>query len=158
MRRHLAGLLGGLILACAPAAALDASGVPPARDLGADSAAAARAGLPLVVIFSRDDCKFCTAIKRDYLLPMARQPRNGKRLVVREIRQDSDEALTGFDGKKTTHAGLARSEKIKLVPVVAFYGPDGRQLAAPIVGARLPDFYQSYLDDGIDNASQKLRK
>lgn len=158
MRRHLAGLLGGLILACAPAAALDASGVPSARDLNADSAAAARAGLPLVVIFSRDDCKFCTAIKRDYLQPMARQPRNGKRLLVREIRQDSDAALTGFDGKTTSHAGFARSEKIKLVPVVAFYGPDGRQLAAPIVGARLPDFYQSYLDDGIDNASQKLRK
>ncbi|MPN42759.1 hypothetical protein SDC9_190316 [bioreactor metagenome] len=47
-------------------------------------------------------------------------------------------------------------EKVKLVPVVAFYGPDGRQLAEPIVGARLPDFYQSYLDDGIDNARKKL--
>lgn len=158
MVRHLAGLLGGLILACAPAAALDPSGVPPARDLRAESAAAARAGLPLIVIFSRDDCTFCTAIKRDYLQPMARQARNGNRPVIREIRQDSDAALTGFGGEKTTHTDFARNAKIKLVPVVAFYGPDGRQLADPIVGARLPDFYQSYLDDGIDNASKKLRK
>jgi len=158
MVRHLAGLLGGLILACAPAAALDPSGVLPARDLRAEAAAAAKAGQPLVVIFSRDDCKFCKAIKRDYLEPMTRQPRHRDRLVIREIRQDSDEAMTAFGGEKTTHARFAGSEKIKLVPVVAFYGLDGRQLADPIVGARLPDFYQSYLDDGIEHASRKLTK
>lgn len=158
MLRHLAGLLGGLILACGPALALDASGVLPAVDLRAESTAAARAGTPLLVIFSRDDCKFCKAIKRDYLLPMSRQPRHRDRLVIREIRQDSEQALTGFSGQKTTHASFARSEKVKLVPVVAFYGPDGKPLAEPIVGARLPDFYQSYLDDGIDNATRKLQK
>lgn len=158
MLRHLAGLLGGLILACGPALALDASGVLPAGDLRAEAAAAARAGAPLMVIFSRDDCKFCKVIKRDYLAPMARQPRHRDRLVIREIRQDSEQALTGFSGEKTTHASFARSEKVKLVPVVAFYGPDGKQLAEPIVGVRLPDFYQSYLDDGVDNASRKLQK
>ena len=156
--RHLAGLLGGLILACSPAAALDASGVQPARDLRAEAAAAARAGAPLMVIFSRDDCKFCKVIKRDYLEPMARQARYRDKLVIREVRQDSEQALNGFTGDSTTHARFARSEKVKLVPVVAFYGPDGKPLAEPIVGVRLPDFYQSYLDDGVEAASKKLQK
>ena len=44
------------------------------------------------------------------------------------------------------------------MPVVAFYGPDGKQLAEPIVGVRLPDFYQSYLDDGVEAASKKLQR
>lgn len=158
MMQRLAGLLGGLILACSPAAALDASGVQPARDLHAEAAAAAKGGAALVIIFSRDDCKFCKAIKRDYLEPMSRQPRHRDRLVIREVRQDSDQALTDFAGARTTHASFARSEKVKLVPVVAFYGPDGKQLAEPIVGVRLPDFYQSYLDDGVDSASRKLQK
>ncbi|WP_301278092.1 thioredoxin fold domain-containing protein [Dechloromonas sp.] len=158
MLRHLAGLLGGLILACSPALALDASGILPAVDLRSEATAAARAGAPLVVIFSRDDCKFCKAIKRDYLLPMSRQPRHRDRLVVREVRQDSEQVLTGFSGEKTSHASFARSEKVKLVPVVAFYGPEGKPLAEPIVGARLPDFYQSYLDDGVEAASRKLQK
>lgn len=158
MVRHLAGLLGGLILACAPAAALDPSGVLPARDLRAESTAAAKAGLPLLVIYSRDDCKFCKAVKRDYLEPMSRHPRYRDRLVIREIRQDSEQALTTFSGESTTHARFSGKEKIRLVPVVAFYGPDGRQLADAIVGTRLPDFYQSYLDDGIDNASKRLLK
>ena len=42
------------------------------------------------------------------------------------------------------------------MPVVAF--TDRRpQLAEPIVGVRLPDFYQSYLDDAIDQASRQLK-
>jgi hypothetical protein len=44
------------------------------------------------------------------------------------------------------------------VPVVAFYGPDGRQLADPIVGARLPDFYQSYLEEAVEEAAKALKK
>jgi hypothetical protein len=43
-------------------------------------------------------------------------------------------------------------------PVVAFYGPDGRKLADPIIGARLPDFYSSYLDDAIEQSSKALKK
>ena len=118
---------------------------------------AARAGAPLIVIYSRADCKFCRAIKRDYLEPMAADTKSGKRLVIREIGQDRDTPLTDFQGQPTTHAAFAAREKIKLVPVVAFYGPNGRKLAEPIVGARLPDFYQSYLDDAIDQASRQLK-
>ena len=90
-------------------------------------------------------------------LPTAFAPKSGKRLVIREIGQDRDTPLTDFQGQPTTHAAFAAREKIKLVPVVAFYGPNGRKLAEPIVGARLPDFYQSYLDDAIDQASRQLK-
>jgi hypothetical protein len=43
------------------------------------------------------------------------------------------------------------------VPVVAFYGPTGQRLADPIVGARLPDFYQSYLEEAIEHAAAQIR-
>ena len=77
--------------------------------------------------------------------------------MIREISQDRETPLIDFNGQATTHAAFAAREKIKLVPVVAFYGPNGRKLAEPIVGARLPDFYQSYLDDAIDQASRQLK-
>ena len=69
-----------------------------------------------------------------------------------------DTPLIDFQGRPTTHAAFATREKIKLVPVVALYGPNGRKLAEPIVGTRLPDFYQSYLDDAIEQASRKLKQ
>ena len=159
MMRRLAGLLGALILACAPLAALDASELLPAADLARDARQANQAGGPLIVLYSRDDCKFCKAVKRDFLQPLTDNPRYRDRIVVREVRQDGDnQSLVDFKGQATTHARLAAAEKVKLVPVVAFYGPDGRKLADPIVGARLPDFYQSYLEDAIEQSSRNLKK
>ena len=54
-------------------------------------------------------------------------------------------------------AGGVKGEKIKLVPVVAFYGPNGQRLADPIVGARLPDFYQSYLETAVEQSITALK-
>jgi len=153
-----AGLFGGLILAWAPLAALGASELSAATDLRAEAEQAARAGGPLIVLYSRDDCKFCKTVKRDYLQALAADPKFARRVVIREISQDRATPLSDFAGRPTTHAALATREKIKLVPVVAFYGPGGRQLAEPIVGARLPDFYPAYLEDAVEQSVRALKK
>jgi thioredoxin-related protein len=108
-------------------------------------------------VYSRKDCKYCETVKRDYLKPLSADPRYRNRVVVRQINQDSDAPLVDFRGEATTHARFAASEKVKLVPVVAFYGPQGKQLAEPIVGARLPDFYPGYLDESIEKSSLALK-
>lgn len=157
MSRRWARLSGGLILAWLATHALAATDLPLAGDLRAEAAQAARSGTPLIVIYSRQDCKYCEAVKRDYLKPLA--ARHPDRLLIRQINQDGETlALTDFKGSVSTHARVAAGEKVKLVPVVAFYGPEGRQLAAPIVGARLPDFYQSYLEDAIEQSARALKK
>ena len=152
---------GGLTLAaCLLAAngpALAANDQPPATDLRAEAALAARLGGPLVVLYSRRDCKYCETVKRDYLKPLASQPRYRDKLLIRQINQDSDQPLLDFHGERTTHARFAASEKIKLVPVVAFYGPNGQRLAESIVGARLPDFYPSYLDTAIEQSIAAIK-
>ncbi|MDD2885684.1 MAG: hypothetical protein PHT48_11650 [Dechloromonas sp.] len=129
-----------------------------ATDLRAEAARAVHAGGPLIVIYSRADCKFCQTVKRDYLEPLANDTKRGKHLLIREIGQDTETPLRDFSGQASTHARFAAEQKIKLVPVVAFYGPNGRSLAKPIVGARIADFYQSYLDEAIEQATQALGK
>ena len=89
---------------------------------------------------------------------MAESPRHKNKLVIRQINQDGDQTLSDFKGGQTSHARFAVSEKVKLVPVVAFYGPDGRRLADPIIGGRLPDFYASYLEDAIEQSTKNLKK
>jgi thioredoxin-related protein len=152
---RLAVLLLAVALA-GPAAALE--DLPAARDLREEAARAAATGAPLVLMFSRKDCKYCIAVRRDYLKPLAADARWRDRAVLRQINQDSEAPLVDFRGQPTTHARFAAAEKVRLVPVVAFYGPAGQTLAAPIVGARLPDFYQSYLEEAIDAAATRLRK
>lgn len=133
------------------------TGLSVASNLAKDAETAARLGRPLVVIYSRDDCSFCKTIKRDYLKPMGEDPKSAGKQVIREVRQDKNTELIDFQGRKTTHAALAKAEKIQLVPVVAFYGPGGRKLHEPIIGARLPDFYQSYLETAIEQATKTLK-
>lgn len=158
MSRHIAGLLGGLILAWLAPPAWSASDLPAASDLRHEAARAARSGAPLIIVYSRQNCNYCATVKRDYLKPLAADPRYRDRVVIRQINQDGEQALNDFKGGATSHARFAVSEKIKLVPVVAFYGPDGRQLAEPIVGARLPDFYLSYLEEAIEQSGKALKK
>ena len=158
MRRHLAGLLGGLILACSVPHAGAATDLPAAIDLRREATEAARSGHPLIIIYSRQDCKYCETVKRDYLKPLAESPRYKNKVVIRQINQDGDQALSDFSGGRTSHARFAASEKVKLVPVVAFYGPEGRRLAEPIIGGRLPDFYASYLEDAIEQSAKALKK
>ncbi|WP_306605674.1 thioredoxin family protein [Azonexus sp.] len=152
------GLIGALILACLPTGTLQAAELQRASHLAVEARQAASAGAPLVIIFSRADCSFCKTVKRDYLRVLAADPRYAGRVVIREVAQDSNAPLQDFSGRPTTHAIFAKREKIRLVPVVAFYGPDGQALHEPIVGARLPDFYQSYLEDAVDQASLALKK
>lgn len=145
-------LLCALFAGAAPAAEL-----PAATDLRAEAAAAARSGQPLVILYSRSDCHFCERIRQDYLQALPDSPGH-RGIVVRQINQDSTRPLRDFGGQAATHAGIAANERIKLVPVVAFYGPDGRRLAPPIIGARLADFYQSYLDAALHQSTQALRR
>lgn len=130
-------LMAALLASWAISAIAAGNDLPAAADLRAEVAQSANAGRPLLVIFSRADCRYCETVKRDYLKPLAANPRF-QGLLVRQVNQDSDTPLTDFRGAKTTHSRFAAAEKVKLVPVVAFYGPQGRHLAEPIVGACLP--------------------
>lgn len=147
----------GIALGLFAASVVAATDLPAAQDLRTDADRAARAGAPLIVIYSRKDCKYCETVKRDYLKPLAANPRYRDKVVIRQINQDSDAQLIDFRGETTTHARFAASEKIKLVPVVAFYGPQGTRLTDSIVGARLPDFYPGYLEDAIEKSSLALK-
>ena len=147
------GLLAGLLAFSAAGGLAAGTDLPAAQNLRADADKAARAGGPLIVVYSRKDCKYCETVKRDYLKPLTANPRYRDKVVIRQINQDSDAPLIDFRGDATTHARFASSEKIKLVPVVAFYGPQGKHLAEPIVGARLPDFYPSYLEESVEKSS-----
>lgn len=149
-----------LILTCLLlplAAAAAGSALPAALDLRSEAAEAARHGQPLLILFSRPDCPYCDEVRETWLHPLSRDPKQG-RLGLRQVNQDSEQALVDFAGRSTTHAAFAVAEKVKLVPVVAVYGPRGQRLAEPIVGTRLPDFYGSYLSNMLEEARMRLRR
>jgi hypothetical protein len=77
---------------------------------------------------------------------------------VRQINRDSDAPLVDFRGQAATHARFAAAEKVRRAPVVAFHGPAGQALADPIVGARLPDFCQIFIEEAIEASTTRMGK
>ncbi len=132
--------------------------IPPAQNLQAEAAQAVKNGWPLVVLYSREDCGFCRRIKRDHLVHLLHDPAFQHKVVVREISQDKPLPLVDFQGKATQHDKYARKEAINFVPVVAFYGIRGETLAPTLMGARIPDFYQTDLEQAVMQARAEILK
>jgi len=132
--------------------------LPFAVDLRAEIAAAAARGQVYVVLYGTSHCPFCTKVRRNYLIPLTRNPDFMRTTVLREIDPEARDALIDATGERTDHAGFARRQGVKFVPVVAFLGPGGQSLAEPIVGISSEDFYGAYLDARLGEAREKLAK
>jgi len=89
---------------------------------------------------------------------MTIDPAYANRVLLRQIDLDSDAPLKDFAGHATTHRAYAKTQNARLTPTLMFYGPDGKQLAEPIVGFRLADFYGEYIERGIDEGLAVLRR
>ena len=164
---HGARLLAGLALilawlalpAAAPRAQASPAGtaaaLPAAADFAADAALERQRRLPILVLYTQDDCSWCEKLRREYLAPMQLDP--AAPVLIRQIDIDRDTPLIDWDGKSTTHRDFALRNRVRLTPIVAFLGPSGEVLAEPIVGVPTSDFYTGILERRIDEATNHLR-
>ncbi|MDX5363336.1 MAG: glutaredoxin family protein [Pseudazoarcus pumilus] len=152
--RQATAFMTALILAWAPAAPAGAAGLlPGATDLAATGRAMLRDGLPLVVLYSQDNCSWCDRA-RSQLVPMSRQSDIGARFAQIDI--DRATPLVDFAGRKTTHGRFARDEAARFTPMLVIYGPSGQRLAEPIVGMGAIDFYAEQVLQAIAQARARL--
>ena len=154
LRRSLMAALVMLAsLPCLPvmAAAVETP-LPFAQHLPQLAAASVKQGLPLVVLVSLTDCAYCEQIRFKHLAPLARTG-----VPVWQIHLDTDAKLVNFDGKTITERQFAKDLKARVAPTVYFFDAQGRQIAEPLAGTMLDDFYAAYLDNAIAAARQKLR-
>jgi thioredoxin-related protein len=152
---------GWLCLLCAlilPWSALAAGAPPPltlANDLAADGRRVRSDKLPVVVLFSRARCGWCDKARREHINAMAANPDGGA--LFRQVDMDAGSPLIDFSGQATTHRAFARQHAVKLTPTLMFFGDDGRPLAGPIVGYRLPEFYGTLIEDAIEDSRNLLQ-
>lgn len=125
--------------------------LPLAQDLPAEARQAAMDEKVYVVLFGTRDCPWCAKVRRNYLAPLNR-PGADWQVVVREIDIESNEPLRDFTGNATNHRAFAQTQRIRFVPVVAFFDARGNPIAAPIVGMSSEDFYGAYLQERLDTA------
>jgi hypothetical protein len=142
------------ILACALAGTAAAEALPLARDLAADGRDARTSGRVIVVLFSTAGCPYCRQVRDAFLRPLLAE--EAKRVLVREIEVDGTQPVVDFDGRSATHRELGMARRVRLVPHVVFLGPDGENLAEPLIGISSVDLYGGLLERRIETSRARL--
>jgi thioredoxin-related protein len=139
----------------APDSAPTAHALPQPASLRAVAQNAAVQGEPLVVMTTLKGCPYCDLVRNSYLLPMRAK---GQVHAVQIDTRDDRTPLQGFQGESTTSAALARAWKARFAPTVMFLDVNGREIAERLVGVAVPDFYEAYLMERLDQARKSLRR
>ena len=106
-----------------------------------------------IVLFSQPDCVFCEEVREHYLKPLlAARPRH---IAAAEFQLDGSRRIKVWSQGTQGEAEFARQQKARFAPTLMFFGPEGEQLAPPIVGLSR-DFFGAYLDQRIQAASKAL--
>lgn len=142
---------------CLLAATVGAATVPVARDLVTDGALAGEQRIPILLLFTREDCGYCELLKRSVILPMIISGEYEGRVVIREVIVDDSGDLTDFAGRRVSPFAVADRYDALLTPTVIFVGPDGRALTERLVGINNEEMYLWYLDRALDDATTELR-
>ena len=153
MKRLVTLLLGVWALSAAVPAS---DALVQARDLQADAEMARAGGMPIVVFFASDFCPYCHEVEELYLEPLQRHGAYAERVLIRKVHVDRAIPLVDFAGRRRGHDDFARREGASLTPLIRFYAPDGRELAAALRGMSSREFYGGMLWEALDESIRKL--
>lgn len=114
--------------------------------------------LPILLMFSAENCGYCIRLEEDFLKPMLRSGDYEDKVLIRKIGIDSNDKVRDFDGKQVSIEAFSSRYNVVVTPTVVFLDSSGAQLAPKRVGLTTPDFYGGYLDQSIDTALEVLRR
>ena len=127
--------------------------IPEAKSLQTEISTALKAGYPLLVFVSLDNCPFCKIAKNNYLIPLM----NEQPISLVQINFRYTSPVVDWQGKTRSQDQLIRAWNVKVAPTVLFLGKDGREIAPRLVGGSTSDFYGAYLQERVEQAIKALK-
>ena len=113
--------------------------------------------LPILLMFSAEDCDYCIRLEDEELVPMTRNAENRKRVIIKKVLIDHYAPIVDFAGKEVDPADFAHQRGVRVTPTLQFIDPEGKELAPKMVGYQAGTFYGAYLDQAIDQSRAKLQ-
>lgn len=114
------------------------------------------AGLPIMVIFSADDCSYCERLKREVVTPQLQQGGLQDKVLVGEFNIDRGGKVIDFDGEKIRSRIFVSRYEVFATPTVILLDPQGHPLTDPLVGFDNARDYVNKLENAIDSAFMSL--
>ncbi len=129
-----------------------------AHDLAALAKKSRDNGVPILLMFSTEDCVFCMRLENEVLGPLKVGGIDPQRVILRKVLMEDDVMLNDFQGNKLSGKELAMQYNVKVIPTIVLTNAEGVELVPKIVGYQTPGFYESYLDNAINTSLQLIRQ
>ncbi len=150
-----AALFGVSLSLSAPSAG---EGLPLAENLQNAGYSKIHGNRPILLLFTSVSCPYCERVKAEIFDPLSTDKKFNEKAYVAQIELGLDWDLTNFRGEPTTHAEFGKKYKIKAVPALLIFSPDGKELHPPILGFSEPKTYLARVEAAIAAATDELRK
>jgi len=132
--------------------------VPEAYDLKALGEQSRQSGLPIILVFSAENCDYCERLEEDVLRPMIFTGELKNHALLRKYKIDRLTTIRDFDGESRDAGRFSMSRHVDVTPTVQIVDASGKEIVPAIVGYQTPDFYPAYLMKAIEASQQILRE
>ncbi len=123
--------------------------LPIAEDLEVLGSSSRSATVPILLMYSTEDCPFCARLESEVLGPLRLSGADPERVIVRKVLMEEYETLRDFNGKERDAESYAIGQGVEVVPTVVLVDEKGSELVPRIVGYQTPGLYETYLDEAI---------
>ena len=124
--------------------------LPVAEDLELLGLSSRKKMVPILIMYSTEDCVYCARLESEVLGPMRLSGADPEKVIVRKVLMEDYETLRDFNGKKRNAESYAIGRGVEIVPTVVLVDENGNELVPKIVGYQTPGIYDTYLEKAIE--------
>jgi len=129
--------------------------VPETVDLKSLGDTSEQSGLPIVLVFSADNCSHCERLEEDVLRPMLFSGELNNKVLLRKYKIDGVVSIRDFQGNRRDAEDYSILRDVEFTPTIQFVDSKGREIIPAIVGYQTPELFQAYFREAI-SVSEKL--
>lgn len=108
--------------------------------------------LPVLIMFTAEDCDYCDAIRDNYLLPMIKSGDYSSSLLFRQLYIEDFNYIHNEKGELVGGDSIAFKYNVDVTPTLLFIDANWRELTERIVGIGTPDYFDELLNTHITQA------
>ena len=112
------------------------------------------AGLPILLLFTADDCEYCEVIRQNYLIPMIQSGDYASRILFRQVYVEDYSYLRDRNADLIGGDQLAMKYDVDVTPTIVFIDADGKELVERIIGLSGADYFDHQLNAQISRLNK----
>jgi len=128
------------------------------ENLGVLKQQAEAKNLPILLLFTAEDCEYCDAIRINYLLPMIKSGDYKSTILIRQVYIEDYSYLRNAKGELISGDVLALKYDVDVTPTILFLNSNGQELTKRIIGISNIYYFGEILEKSISRATSAFKK